>query len=145
MKKIAVTLATLFASFAAHAAETKLSDALDYTTVGIWAGAPLGVSARVGLAIPLQDKETAVTIGEEIGLYGNKQFVGFRGAGKGHGVFWGGIDLARWKTRKHPWLADEHTEYYGVEAQLLVVRAGLMFPKGAGHNPKLALGVGLGF
>lgn len=51
MKKIAVMLATLFASFAAHAAETKLSDALDYTTLGVWVGAPLGVSARVGLAI----------------------------------------------------------------------------------------------
>ena len=35
--------------------------------------------------------------------------------------------------------------YYGVEAQLLVVRAGLMIPKGAGHHPRLALGVGLGF
>jgi len=144
MKKIAVTLAALFASFAAHA-ETNWSDKLDYATLGIWADAPLGVAARLGVAIPYGHKEAAITIGNEFGLYGNKQFVGLRGAGKGHGVFLGGIELARWKTRSHPWLADERTEYYGVEAQLLVVRAGLMFPKGAGHSPKLALGVGFGF
>ncbi|MTW10831.1 hypothetical protein GM658_09460 [Pseudoduganella eburnea] len=144
MKKFAVTLAALSASFAVHA-ENNWTNALDYTTLGIWADAPLGVSARVGLAIPIHDKETAVTIGDEIGLHGNKQFVGYRIIAKGHGIAWGGVELARWKTRSHPWLADERTEYYGVEAQLLVVRAGLMFPKGDGHHPKLALGAGFGF
>lgn len=144
MKKIAVTLAALFASFAAHA-ETDWVHALDYTTLGIWADAPLGVSARAGLGIPLHDKATAITIGNEFGLHGNKQFVGYRVIAKVHGIAWGGIELARWKTRSHPWLADDHTEYYGVEGQLLVVRAGLMIPKGDGHHPKLALGAGFGF
>lgn len=144
LSTLAVTITALLSGTAAHA-ETKLTDALDYTTLGIWAGAPLGVSARLGLAIPVNGKETAVTIGNEFGLYGNKQFVGYRVVMTGHGVGWGEVELARWKTRSHPWLADDHTEYYGVEAQLLVFRAGLMFPKGEGHNPKIALGAGFGF
>ncbi len=62
MKRIAVTLAALLVSVAAHA-ETNWTNALDYTTLGIWANAPLGVSARGGLAIPVHDKKNAVTHG----------------------------------------------------------------------------------
>jgi len=136
-------LAALLSSGAAHA-EGSLTDALEYTTLGVWAGAPLGVSARLGLALPL-NKETALTVGNEFGLYGNKQFVGARFVYAGHGLAWGAIDVARWKTRSHPWLADANTEYYGLEAQVLVFRAGLMFPNGGGHSPKLTLGAGFSY
>jgi len=141
--QIVVALAALLSSAYAHA-EGKEFSPFDYTTLGVWANSPMGASARVGLAIPTGDK-VAVTIGNEFGLHGSKQFVGYRAAYVGHGVGWGGIDVAHWKTRSHPWLADDHTEYYGVEAQLIIFRAGLMFPKGDGRHPKLSLGVGLGY
>lgn len=141
--KVVLALAALLTSAYAHA-EGKSFSTFDYATLGVWANSPMGVSARVGLAIPT-GKDTAVTIGNEFGLYGSKQFVGYRAAYKGHGVAWGGVDLARWKTRSHPWLADDHTEYYGVEAQIIIFRAGVMFPKGDGHHPKISLGAGFGF
>ncbi|KQZ44208.1 hypothetical protein [Duganella sp. Root1480D1] len=143
VRKISAVLIFLFSSACAHA-EGKEFAPLDYATLGVWANTPLGVSARVGLAIPTGN-DSAVTVGNEFGLYGSKQFVGYRVAAKGHGVFWGGVDLARWKTRSNPWLADGHTEYYGVEAQVIIFRAGLMFPKGDGHHPRLSLGAGFGF
>ncbi|MBV8634156.1 MAG: hypothetical protein JO002_06675 [Burkholderiaceae bacterium] len=142
-KKLIIALAAVLASAAAHAADSSF-DPFKYSTVGVWAGAPLGVSARLGLAIPVSN-ESAITAGGEAGLYGSKQFVGYRMFVSAHGVAWGGVELAHWKTRSHPWLADDHTDYYGVEAHMLFFRAGLMFPKGEGHHPTLAGGVGLGF
>lgn len=141
--KLLISLVALLSSACAHA-ESNAFSPLEYATLGVWANSPLGLSGRVGLAIPT-GKKVDITIGNEFGLHGNKQFVGYRAAYVGHGVAWGGIDLARWKTRSHPWLADAHTEYYGVEAQLIVFRAGLMFPKGDGRHPKISLGAGLGF
>ncbi|MGW8394172.1 hypothetical protein [Pseudoduganella sp. HUAS MS19] len=141
--KIVIALMASLSSAFAHA-EGKAFDPLDYTTLGVWANAPLGVSARVGLALPAGD-DSAITIGNEFGLRGSKQFVGYRVVAKGHGVAWGSIDLARWKTRANPWLADAYTEYYGIEAQVVIFRAGVMFPKGDGRHPKLSLGAGFGF
>ncbi|WP_028101707.1 hypothetical protein [Pseudoduganella violaceinigra] len=141
--KIAFGLAALLSSGGVHAGG-KTSDVLEHMTVGIWAESPLGTSARLGLAVPTGANE-AITIGHEFGLYGSKDFVGYRAAATGHGVFFGAIDLARWKTRSHPWLAEEGTVYYGVEAQLLILRAGLMFPKGSDHHPTVTFGLGFGF
>lgn len=127
----------------AHA-EANAFDLLKYATVGVWAEAPLGLAARLGLAVPL-NKETAVVAGQEFGLHGDKQFLGLRAMYAGHGVGWGGIELAHWRTRSHPLLADPQTDYYGVEAQIVIFRAGLMFPSGGDHSPTVTLGTGLSF
>jgi hypothetical protein len=131
-------------SSSAVQAEDSSFDLARYSTLGVWANAPLGVSARIGVAVPVT-KESAVTLGNEFGLYGNKQFLGYRMFVSAHSIAWGGVELAHWKTRAHPWLADARTDYYGVEAHMLFFRAGLMFPQGEGHHPTLTGGVGLGF
>lgn len=138
-----VSLVALLSCTVANA-ETTAFDPFKYSTLGVWASTPLSLSARVGLAVPLNN-ESALTVGNEFGLYGNKQFVGYRVILRGHGVAWGGVELAHWKTRSHAWLADSNTDYYGVEAHLLVFRAGLMFPQGEGHHPTLTAGAGFGF
>lgn len=130
-------------SFDCASAESTTWDPLRYSTLGIWASTPLELSARVGLALPLE-KNSAIVAGNEFGLAGNKQFVGWRSVGIGHGVVWGGIDLAHWKTRSSPLLAAPHTDYYGVEAQYTIFRLGLMIPT-EGHSPSLTAGVGFSF
>lgn len=125
-------------------AETKSSDPLKYVTVGVWADAPLGLAGRAGLALPL-DKESALTVGGEIGTGGNKQFVGWRTLIATHGVAWGGVDIVHWRTNSHAIGADNRQDYYGIEGQLLFFRAGAMFPKGGDGHPTLTLGVGLSF
>lgn len=125
-------------------ADSTADDILRYSTLGVWAGAPLGLSARAGLAISL-DKETALTVGGEAGLYGSKQFVGLRSVVAAHGVFWGGIDFAHWKTGAHPFIAEPHTDYYGFEIQMAIFRAGLMLPTDDRTGPRLTLGTGFSF
>ncbi|MEY4764628.1 MAG: hypothetical protein RI907_1301 [Pseudomonadota bacterium] len=129
---------------AAHA-DTPISDLLQrHLTVGVWAGAPLGLSGRLGAAWPL-DKELSVTAGQEWGTEGKKQFIGFRALYLGHGVGWGGVDLAHWRTKQQPLMASKETDYYGLEAQLLVVRAGVMWPEGQPTRPRLTLGLGISY
>ncbi len=106
---MALLLAGLFSANAAQA-ESAADDVLRYSTLGLWVSTPLGVSARAGLALPIS-KHNAITLGGEAGLNGSKQFVGLRFIEEGHGVIWGGLDLARWKTRAHPWLAEKDTDY----------------------------------
>lgn len=138
----ALTLLTCQPIPPAHA-EPSTWDILQYATLGVWASTPLKASARVGLAIPL-DKDSAIVVGNEFGLAGNKQFVGWRTLMAGHGVAWGGVDIAHWQTRTNPALAHANTDYFGLEAQVLFLRAGLMFPT-EGHGPRITLGTGLSF
>lgn len=144
-KRIAAAWAAALMATAAQAKDSSLIDStLNYTTLGVWASAPLGLSARVGLAVPL-DKEAAITFGNEFGLNGNKQFISLRVTYAGHGIGWGGIDLAHWKTRSHPLLADAETDYYGLEVQMLLFRAGIMVPSGEHKHPSLTFGIGLSY
>jgi hypothetical protein len=122
---------------------------MKHTTVGVWAGAPLGLSGRLGLAVPLDDGKFSVTAGGEVGTQGNKYFVGVRSIYAGHGVAWGGVDLAHWKLKSNPPLARADTDYVGLEAQLYVFRAGVMVPvssrSGGSGSVRVTLGLGLGY
>lgn len=164
LRQVATLLLACVATVAAHAGDTSSDtrtepksapsskpkpdsvDFLKYSTVGVWAGAPLGLSARLGLALPM-DRDWSLTAGAEAGLKGNKFFVGSRYLYAGHGVAWGAIDLAYWKLRANPVLAESHTDYYGVEAQLLIFRLGVMVPTSSSRSDavKVSLGVGLSF
>ena len=46
----------------------------------------------------------------------------------GHGVGWGGIELAHWRTRSHPCWLTLRPITTAWEAQIVIFRAGLMFP-----------------
>lgn len=144
-KRIAAAWAAALLATAAHAKTSSLLDStLEYTTLGVWASAPLGLSARVGLALPI-NKDFAVAAGNEFGLNGYKQFVSLRSNYSGHGFGWAELDLAHWKTRSHPLLADANTDFYGVELQLLLFRAGFMVPSGEHKRPSLTFGIGLSY
>ncbi|MEY4764442.1 MAG: hypothetical protein RI907_1115 [Pseudomonadota bacterium] len=117
---------------------------LQYSTLGVWAQAPLGLSARLGVALPYKNGLSWVA-GGEFGSKGSKQFVGWRSDFTPSGYGWGTFELARWQTRQEPLLSDAHTTYYGGEAQIAFLRAGLMFPQGAFHHPKLTLGIGVSY
>ncbi len=142
---VTVFIALLFSTAVTSArAQSSIFDPFKYGTLGVWASTPLGLSGRIGLALPI-NKEASITFGNEFGQNGNKQFVGLRVMYAGHGIGWGGIELAHWKTRAHPIMADEQTDYYGLEVQLILFRAGFMIPSGTHHQPRITLGAGLSF
>ena len=123
---------------------TDIPSALQYTTVGIWADAPLGPAARVGLALPLRNN-TAMVAGREMGLRGDKTFIGWRENITPHGYGWGSFELARWSTHDNALLAKDQQIYYGASVQLAFFRGGVMLPTGGMGHPRFSLGLGLSY
>lgn len=120
---------------------------LSFPTVGVWYAAPLGASLRLGVGLKYKDDfsyrgHDDLLVGLEVGEQGSKQFVALRGVSQ---LVWMGLDIAHWKTKSNPLVGNAHAEYVGFEAQLMIVRMGLMFPTKNANNPRLTLGIGLSY
>lgn len=130
------------AATVSHASDMPL--VLQYSTVGIWADAPLGTAVRAGVAVPCMDN-TTIMAGKEFGTRGDKIFIGWRDNFRPHGLGWGEFDLARWSTHDNALLAKDQQVYYGATLQLAFFRAGLMLPTGGIRHPRFSLGIGLSY
>jgi hypothetical protein len=145
---MATLVALVGAAGPASAAEAPDWEALAsrHLTLGAWLGAPLGPSGRAGLAWPLTEKnDSAVVGGVELGRQGTKQFLGWRTTLDGNGLIRAGVDVARWAMDADTSLGRKSREYLGLEAQLFILRLGIMWPREGGGGPRLTAAVGASY